>query len=167
MNNKKPSKLKELEGNPGKRPLNQFEPQPEVFSPSCPSHLTSEAQAEWEQIIPELKTLGLISKIDRAALAAYCQAYGRWVKAENALKALEEKFEGAMNINAGGGMCYQTSNGNWVMHPLVSVANKALEQMHKFLVEFGMTPAARSRISVKAGESEDELDKLLSIGRKN
>ena len=163
MNKPKPTKLKILEGNPGKRPLNDKEPQPKVARPSCPSHLTDEAKAEWNRIIPELETLGLISQIDRAALAAYCQAYGRWVKAEKALKAIEDKFE---NVNSGSGLCYQTSNGNWVMQPLVSVANKALEQMHKFLVEFGMTPASRTRISVNASEAEDPLDNLLNT-RKN
>jgi P27 family predicted phage terminase small subunit len=30
--------------------------------------------------------LGIISDLDRAALAAYCQAYGRWVEAERKLK---------------------------------------------------------------------------------
>jgi len=166
MNHKKPTQLKKLEGNPGKRPLNQFEPQPEMEKPSCPAFLSYEAQVEWKRIVPKLMALGLISRIDRAALAAYCQAYGRWAKAEKALKAIEEKFEGAMNINAGGGMCYMTANGNWVMHPLVSVANKALEQMHKFLVEFGMTPASRTRIIVNPSESEDEMDKILNT-RKN
>ena len=161
---RKPTKLKELEGNPSKRTLNKFEPQPKVEIPLCPVHLCSEARAEWKRIIPELERLGLISKVDRAALAAYCQAYGRWVKAEKALKAIEDKFK---NTNAGGGLCYQTPKGYWVMQPLVGVANKSLEQMHKFLIEFGMTPASRSRISVNAPGSEDPLDKLLSTSRKN
>jgi len=160
----KPTKLKKLEGNPGKRPLNQSEPQPEVEKPSCPDWLCYEAKVEWKRIVPKLMALGLLTRVDRAALAAYCQAYGRWAKAEKALKAIEDKFE---NVNAGSGMCYQTSNGNWVMQPLVSVANKALEQMHKFLVEFGMTPASRTRIIVKPSESEDEMDRILNTSRKN
>ncbi len=32
--------------------------------------------------------------------------------------------------------------------PFPPIRNRALEIMHKFLTEFGMTPAARSRISV-------------------
>ena len=164
MNNKKPTKLKILEGNPGKRPLNGYEPQPKVERPSCPAFLCYEARVEWKRIVPKLVALGLITRVDRAALAAYCQAYGRWAKAEKALTAIESKFE---NVNAGSGMCYQTSNGNWVMQPLISVANKALEQMHKFLIEFGMTPASRSKINVSKQESDDPLDKLLSTRRKN
>lgn len=160
----KPTRIKQLEGNPGKRPLNKYEPQPELERPSCPQHLTPDARKEWRRIVPELEMLGLLSQIDRAALAAYCQAYGRWVKAERGLSKFEQRFKGT---NVGDGLCYQTTNGNWLSHPLVGVANKALEQMHKFLVEFGMTPASRTRISVNAEGSEDPLDKLLSTRRKN
>jgi len=41
-----------------------------------------------------------------------------------------------------------TSNGNAVIEPLLSVRKQAMEQMYKFLSEFGMTPASRSRIVV-------------------
>lgn len=40
----KPSALKELEGNPGKRAVNKKEPKPEVLIPSCPNHLTGVAR---------------------------------------------------------------------------------------------------------------------------
>jgi len=168
MNRIKPTAIKKLEGNPGKRPLNQLEPQPEIEKPSCPAWLCYEAKVEWKRIVPKLMTLGLLTRVDRAALAAYCQAYGRWAKAEKALKAIEDKFEGAFNINSGSGLCYQTMpNGNWVTHPLVHIANRAMEQMKAFLAEFGMTPAARTRISVNKSESEDPLDKLLNTKRDN
>jgi phage terminase small subunit len=83
----KPSALKMFEGNPGKRALNQNEPKPPIETPECPVHLDDEVQAQWNRITPELTTLGLISRIDRAALAAYCQAWSRWVKAVRNEKA--------------------------------------------------------------------------------
>ena len=70
----KPSALKMFEGNPGKRPLKQTEPNPTVETKECPVHLNDEAQAEWNRITPDLHTLGLVARVDRAALAAYCQA---------------------------------------------------------------------------------------------
>ena len=39
----KPTKLKLLAGNPGKRPLNENEPEPEAVAPSVPAHLDDEA----------------------------------------------------------------------------------------------------------------------------
>src|SRR5512138_3920234 len=82
----KPTALKELEGNPGKRKLNYKEPKPEVVIPSCPNHLKGVARQEWNRITKELAKLKLITVVDRAALAAYCTAYKDYVRAENKLK---------------------------------------------------------------------------------
>src|SRR5580704_4521684 len=78
----KPTALKVIEGNPGGRPLNPDEPKPSGI-PSCPRHLNKEARAEWHRISKELVTIGLLTSIDRAALAAYCVAYSRWIEAEH------------------------------------------------------------------------------------
>lgn len=145
----KPTKLKVLEGNRGKRPLNLYEPKPAPIRPSCPSHLSKEAKREWRRMVPQLERLGLLTQIDRAALAAYCQAWGRWVEAERILK---EK----------GPPLYKTKKGNVITSPMLWVANKSLEQMHKFLIEFGMTPASRSRISVKTDNQDSNFEKLLT-----
>lgn len=86
----KPTHLKVLEGNPGKRALNKNEPKPQAKIPSCPSHLDKEAKVEWRRISKQLLQLGLLTEIDRAALAAYCQAWSRWVYAENKISELVE-----------------------------------------------------------------------------
>ena len=82
----KPTALKLLQGNPGKRPLNQNEPQPQARLPHAPGHLSDEGKKEWRRAGRFLLTLGLISDLDLAAFAGYCSAYGRWVEAEQALK---------------------------------------------------------------------------------
>lgn len=163
---RKPTVLKKLDGDIHKERWTKNEPQPKEGIPTCPAHLTGPSRTEWRRITKELSELGLLTNIDRAALAAYCSAYGRWVKAERAISRIEDKFKDVPN--AGNGLAYQTSNGNWVVQPLVSVANKALEMMHKFLTEFGMTPASRSRIDLDKGKSkEDELDEFLNTGKMN
>jgi P27 family predicted phage terminase small subunit len=49
----------------------------------------------------------------------------------------------------------------------VGIKHKAAEQMHKFLTEFGMTPASRSRIQVnRKPDNEDDMEKVLQ-GRRN
>ena len=67
----KPTALKLVTGNPGKRPLNDHEPQPEAAIPEVPAHLSGEAKAEWDRIVIRLHPLGLLTDLDRAALAAY------------------------------------------------------------------------------------------------
>jgi P27 family predicted phage terminase small subunit len=37
-------------------------------------------------VASELHGMGVLTTIDRAALAAYCQAYGRWVEAEERMR---------------------------------------------------------------------------------
>ena len=146
---RKPTKLKILEGEQHKDRINTNEPEPEPNVPVCPSHLSKEAKKEWKYITDELEQLGLISKIDRTALAAYCQVYGRWVKAEELLK--NEDF---IDVSPKG---YPMQN------PLITIANRAMELAHKFLVEFGMTPAARSRIIVNPTNKNNGKDRLKSM----
>ena len=175
----KPTNLKVLEGNPGKRPLSLNEPQPKPALPLCPNFLKGAAKKEWQRLSPELYTLGLLSLIDRAALAAYCSAYGMWVEVEHELMqmrksnkelAMLKKKYPERNIQSANGLVRQTSNGNWIMEPLLGVRKQALEQMHKFLTEFGMTPASRTRIMVdisNLNHGDDKMEEVLNRGRQN
>jgi P27 family predicted phage terminase small subunit len=144
----KPTHLKVLEGNPGKRPLNRNEPKPRPAVPTCPRHLSAEAKREWRRVTPLLDTLGLLTEIDRAALAMYCEAWNRWVDAEEALKEY--------------GVMVKSPNGFPMQSPYLAVANKAMEQMRALLAEFGMSPASRTRISVdNFFEDDSEMAALL------
>ncbi len=130
----KPTALKLLAGNPGHRPINGREPQPEICVPPCPRQLSPEAKKEWRRISKELMQLGLLTNIDRAALAGYCQTWGRWIEAEDRLREH--------------GVIVKAPNGYPVQSPYLKVAESALKQMTRLLVEFGMSPSARSRITV-------------------
>lgn len=146
----KPTALKLIEGNPGRRPLNKNEPKPPIARPAAPAFLTGHAAGEWARIVDRLADVGLMTDIDVATLAAYCQAYGRWVQAEEALAV----FAARDPVNHG--LIIKTSNGNAIQSPLVGAANTAMQLMHKFAVEFGMTPAARSRLDVTVGTAVPE-----------
>jgi P27 family predicted phage terminase small subunit len=128
-----PTTLKILHGNPGKRKLPENEPQPAPGSPDCPEHLDSVARLEWERIVPELLRLGLLTHIDRAALAAYCQAYSRWQAAEGIIAT-----EGLTTVNLKTG-CIRT-------HPAVSIAKESMRLVREFMTEFGLSPASRPRV---------------------
>lgn len=143
----KPSALKELAGNPGKRAANPHEPKPDVGAPACPSHLRGEARKEWERMSVQLVQLRLLTQVDRAALAAYCQCWARWVEAEKTIKK--------------DGMVVLTEKGYPVLSPWWGVAQQSLKQMRAFLVEFGMTPASRSRVQAPTKEEDDPFDEFL------
>lgn len=143
----KPTALRELEGNPGHRPLNKREPRP-GGAPRCPTHLDAAAKSEWRRISTELARIGLLTSVDRAGLAAYCTAYSRWVTAEESI----QKF---------GLVIKSPKTGFPIPNPYVSIANTALDLMRKFLVEFGMTPASRSRIQVTATGDGDTFEQFM------
>lgn len=149
----KPTALKRLEGNPGKRALNTREPQFGVKAPPCPRHLTAEARREWRRVARELLGQGLLQTVDRAALAAYCQAWARWVEAEQQMA--QPGFE----------MVITTDKGYAHVSPWFQVATQSLKQMKAFLVEFGLTPASRSRIQVPERTEADEFEQFLGRRR--
>jgi P27 family predicted phage terminase small subunit len=146
----KPSALKKVTGNPGKRAVNENEPKPLACVPTFPEHLDIEARAEWERITPELVKLGILARVDRAALSAYCMAWSRWVDAETNLK----KF----------GAVIKTPKGYPIQNPYLGIANTAIDIMRRFLIEFGMTPSSRSRINAvqTPEQSSDPWDHLDS-----
>ena len=136
----KPTRIKKLHGNPGRRPLNTAEAMPEPAIPSPPAFLSEDAKLEWNRVSEQLFRLGLLSHLDRSTLAAYCQAFSRWKQAEDAIAELAKRDQ------LSGGLMIKTSNGNLIQNPLVGTANKAMSEMMRYAVEFGMTPSARARV---------------------
>lgn len=143
----KPTALRELEGNRGHRPLNRSEPKPSGV-PKCPPHLDKVAKQEWRRISSELVALGLLTSVDRAALAGYCAAWSRWVDADS-------------NVQKFGAVIKSPKSGFPIANPYVGIANTASDTMRKFLVEFGMTPASRSRIQVAPVVTEDPFETFM------
>ena len=78
----KPTALKLLEGNPGKRPINEHEPIPPKGTVKCPTWLEPEAKKEWKRLAPSLEAMGVLTLADITAFEGYCQAYARWKEAE-------------------------------------------------------------------------------------
>ena len=124
-----PTALRQLRGNPGKRPMNEQEPKPRAVLPRCPAHLSAEAKAEWKRMAGKLYQLGLLTELDTTALSLYCQSYGRWVQAELKLAQF--------------GLLIKTPNDQPAQSPYPSIANKCMEQMKSLLAEFGMTPSSQ------------------------
>src|SRR4051794_41833408 len=85
-----PFPLKVLRGNPGKRPMKP-EPQPQQLPdvPDPPPFITGYAADEWWRTAPELHRLGLLTRIDVPALAAYCHAFGQWRMAAESLAKMQ------------------------------------------------------------------------------
>lgn len=96
--------------------------------------------------MPELERLGLLTKVDGAALLTYCQAWKRYVEAEENI----EKY----------GAVLKAKNSDYVqVSPYCTVSKTNALLVKAFCQEFGLTPASRSRISVaKKPESSDPME---------
>lgn len=105
-----------------------------------PAHLSKEAKVEWRRVARILHAIGVLTTLDRAVLAVYCQAYGRWVRSEIALEKMAAKEPSTM------AMLMKTKSGNLIQNPLVGTANKAMDTLRTAAAELGMTPAGRPRI---------------------
>ena len=154
-----PTHLRLLRGNPSHRPIRDDEPKPVIPDncPKPPSFVTGYAADEWARVGPELYRLGLLTVIDIAPLASYCMAYGRWRTAEETITRV------AAGDHAMHGLLIKRENSVGI-NPLVNVARKAAGDMVRYAAEFGLTPAARSRIAAgPAGESQpNKFDGLLA-----
>ncbi len=143
----KPTRLKKLAGNPGRHPLNDHEAKIPASLPTCPRHLSREAKAEWKRLAQVLYKHGLLTEVDRGVLAALCQAYGRWVKAE---RAVSEK-----------GLTSYNASGTTTVSPHVRIARQAMEDYRRMAVEFGLTPSSRSRVTAAEGPEQLTLAEIL------
>jgi P27 family predicted phage terminase small subunit len=134
-----------LEGNPGRRPLPKNEPQPATGVPSRPELLSPEAKREWSRIVDGLPP-DLLTKVDRAMLAAFCQAWADWCEAVEDLR-----------VN---GWYYTTEKGYEGQRPAAAKMVKAREALVTLSGKIGLSPADRTRLSMPE-KPEKTLEELL------
>lgn len=130
---------RQLEGNPGKRPINQEEPQPPALTEAFdapPPELGTDALAiaEWSRLAPMLRQCRQISEADRSALIALCLEWARYL---TAMKRVHEL-----------GLVVTTRSGYPMTNPYLLVATKALAGCNKLWPELGLTPSSRSRVKL-------------------
>ncbi|MCP9207818.1 phage terminase small subunit P27 family [Streptomyces cucumeris] len=144
-----PSKLVELKGNPSKKRLNGTEPEPTRGAPRPPADLKGEALAEWGRIVPELDGLGLLARVDRAYLVAYCEAWAT--------------FNAAREAMAEYGPLVAGRDGGLVKNPAAQVMRDAADLMLKFGSRFGLSPSDRTRLSVPSAAEDGPDAQVLSL----
>lgn len=150
----RPTALKVIAGERADR-INGDEPRPgEGGAPRCPSWLSREGKAEWRRVVPALERTGMLRKVDRAALAAYCAAWARLVEAE---RLIAEHGQMVMVEDR----TYSDGDGELTVvvkptrNPALTEAKAASDLIRGFLSEFGLSPSSRSRLAVGGREKSD------------
>lgn len=138
----KPTHLKILQGNPGRRPLPADEPKLEPCFPDPPNHLSEAARKHWGEVGGMLHEAGILTAVDADALAAYCELHARWVEANEKIREY--------------GLVIKSPSGAPVQSPYFKISAITFDAMKAMLVEFGMTPSSRARVkSTKTKEVEN------------
>lgn len=144
----KPTTLKELAGNPGNRPLNQDEPQPEpAIGASVPYRMLPKARRFWKDNASRLTQLGLLSEIDLPAFQLMATHFAVAVDAAELIKAQ--------------GMITEDERGLPRKHPALQVLRDNSAAFRTYASEFGMTPSARSRVTASVPEEQMSLADVL------
>lgn len=157
--NKKPTVIKMLEGNPGKRPLPPNEPKPAPIAPKCPTWLGTLAKKEWKRITPQLERLGLLTEIDMANLAGYCHSYEELIIAQSYLSKYGLSYK--IPKKDENGVIVGMTSLSW---PEVKIVKECKAEIIKYSALFGMSPQDRSRMVVPgaADSSGRGFESLLS-----
>lgn len=131
----KPTNLKVLQGNPGKRSLKKKEFRPPAEAPPCPPGLSDEARQIWAEQVFDLERFGILSRLDGTTLEAFVNNL-----------AMMRKMQRFIDEN---GVTYEshTKNGFSIRkRPEMAILNECQRNHARFVSEFGLSPASRARI---------------------
>lgn len=156
----KPDVIKKLEGNPGKRKLNEggsFDMRLNVI-PKPPKKLMKDAKKAWIKMAPILTGCGLLTPMTIDYFAEVCQWYARYTVTEK--KIMSDGEEGVYKTQS-------SESGYQSQHPLIMQMNQYYDKWEKGIKEFGMTPMSWARYMSIAGEqaraAEEDDDPLESL----
>ncbi|BAU83330.1 phage terminase small subunit [Streptomyces laurentii] len=110
--------------------------------PQAPSWLSDEARAEWDRVLPGLSRLDLLKPEDRAALAAYCEA---WAVFREATETVQRD-----------GLTIEAKQGT-LPHPAVGIARAAGRELRAWAAHFGLTPSTEQALA-RGSENEPDPD---------
>lgn len=122
------------------RPVN-LGPAFKRLPPNPPSWLSGEAKAEWKRVVPGLARLDLLKPEDRAALAAYCEAWATFVQAT---RTVQEE-----------GQVIEARQGK-LPHPCVGIARAAGREMRSWAAHFGLTPSTEQALARGADDGDED-----------
>lgn len=131
---------------------NPDQPEPDLAIPRMPAWLLPMAKTKWKELVRELDALGVIATLDATALATFCQAYARYRECETYVSKHGLTFR----------MTDQQGNEVDRICDMAREMDRLRDYMLRAHADFGLTPSARTRISVSRKPKKDELEKFLA-----
>lgn len=141
----KPTRLRELQGNPRNRPMPDGEPEPPAMrkTPAAPAWMPEHARACWKRIADELRSVQMLHQLDLNTLELYAITYANWRKMVEEVKRVgyTKTFRGE-----GGEEKYSQ------VTPEATLASKYLTQLNQLSKVLGIGPAHRVGLHILSNE---------------
>lgn len=132
----KPSHLKVVEGTAARHPTPPHEPKPPRLISPAPKRLPADVAAAWDGLATILDKMGVLTEADVHALERLAELHVDIIALTDTIRAEGRVYETV------------TETGSTIFRPRPEVAMlaDADRRFKAYLVEFGLTPAARSRV---------------------
>ena len=132
----KPTALKLLNGNAGKRKLNMQEPQFESGIPNKPKWFDTYASEEWDRLTSDLNGQRVFTKKDLGILVSVCIVYEQMRETLSIIKKLGRSY----TVEDMGG------NKHYKARPECVRFETAQKEYRTLLAEIGFSPTSRSKV---------------------
>jgi P27 family predicted phage terminase small subunit len=104
----------------------------------------TKAKKEWKRVVPELKKMDIVGRLDITNLVAYCNAYSKYCEATKALR--------------GQPLTVPSPSGE-KENPLINVQIKYAEMFRKFADQCGLTINSRLKwAATKTKQQEEQIE---------
>jgi P27 family predicted phage terminase small subunit len=128
--------------------INRREPTAPAGRPEPPAYLDAEARAKWDDLVSTAEAMGTLTQAEGEAITLYAQAYSRKRKAEAHLETH--------------GIAIETESGGLKANPALRVIESCEAIMFRILSEFGLMPAAKSKVHIQQPAASDKLTEFLA-----
>lgn len=137
--NRKSTAQRKVEGNAGKRPLNDAEPVPPTGEVKAPAELSPLERTFWDQVFPIVTEMKVMTTADVYALKQLCRFLAEEEECSRQLSKLgrliPKKNEAGEVIGA-------------VLNPIARLRSDAARHVRAYLAVFGLGPSFRSGLKV-------------------
>ncbi len=113
--------------------LPQFQ---QIDASEPPADLQDAGQKRWQELAPQLAAAGLLTQADLPALLLLCRCADEIANCDKHIREQGEYLPGR--------------NGALGPHPAMLQRSRWIDTQHKLLIQFGLTPCARSSVTIAA-----------------
>lgn len=130
----------------------QNEPTPERGIPARPANVQDEARKLWVKITKLLDNMGVLTKIDGGQLERYSIYFVQWRQMQRVI----EKFSSTDMVLVG---ALKSDELRSVIRNAWAESHRLDGALKQIEMQFGLTPAARARLSCLVNGNSDAADK--------